>query len=208
MRTQKLVRVAALVVALSAGVARADMPPSFVGVTYQFSIPIGNTYNYVPQVSWRGIGLDIGTFVRDDLAVGLAFGWNVFYINTTSTLTYKGAQITGNQDRSLNFWPTLVNVRWFPKISSNKSTQPYLGLNVGGYFANKYLGIGFSSDDTTQYLFGLAPEIGVFFQNPLGAVILNARYNMAFKGGAFDFQQFLSINIGYAWSQGVSGSSY
>ncbi|MGZ5958455.1 MAG: hypothetical protein ACXWLI_08600 [Myxococcaceae bacterium] len=203
MRTHsKVLRIAALVLAFSSGVARADIPPSFVGLSYQFSIPIGETYNYVPQVSWRGIGLDIATFIREDIAVGLAFGWNVFAINTTSTLTYKGSQITGNQDRAINFWPTLVNVRWFPRVSSNKDTQPYIGLNVGGYITERYLAIGLSADQSTQYLFGLAPEIGVFFQNPLGAVFVNARYNMAFPGGGVPFQQFLSFNIGYAWARG------
>ncbi len=158
-------------------------------------------------MSWRGVGLDIATFVREDLAVGLAFGWNVFAINTTSTLTYKGAQVTGNQDRALNFWPTLVTVRWFPKISSNKDTQPYIGFGVGGYITEQYLAIGLSADQRTQYLFGLAPEIGVFFQNPVGAVFVNARYNMGFAGGGIPFQQFLSFNIGYAWSRGGPNQS-
>jgi hypothetical protein len=51
----------------------------------------------------------------------------------------------------------------------------------------------------THFHFGLAPEIGVFFQNPVGAVFLNARSNMAFAAGGVPFQQFLSINLGYAW---------
>ena len=208
MRTHgKVLRILALVLALSASVARADIPPSFVGLSYQFSVPIGETYNFVPQVGWRGIGLDIASFVREDLAVGLAFGWNVFAINTTSTITYKGTQISGNQDRALNFWPTLVNVRWFPKISANKATQPYIGFNIGGYITEQYLAIGLTANQSTHYLFGMAPEIGVFFQNPLGAVFVNARYNMAFSGGGVPFQQFLSFNLGYAWSRGGPNQS-
>src|SRR5262249_57147518 len=85
-----------------------------------------------PPVSWRGIGLDVATFIRSDLAVGLAFGWNVFFDNTTSTIHFKNTDITGNQDRALNVWPTLVNARWFPKISSNRDIQPYIGANIGG----------------------------------------------------------------------------
>jgi len=199
--TRALVPFAAALVSLSASTARADLPPMLVGVSYQFSIPIGNTFNYTPPVSWRGIGLDVATFVRRDLAVGLAFGWNVFFENTTSTLQINNTAISGNQDRALNVWPTLVNVRWFPKISSNRDIQPYIGANVGGYIIERYLAIGFSAVQETHYHFGLAPEIGVFFQNPVGAVFLNARYNMAFASGGVPFQQFLSINLGYAWER-------
>ena len=203
MRTQrKLVPFAAALVLLGASSARADLPPTLVGVSYQFSIPIGETYNYTPPVSWRGVGLDVATFIRRDLAVGLAFGWNVFFTNTTSTLTYRGTQITGNQDRALNVWPTLLSARWFPKISSNRDIQPYVGGLIGGYIIERYLAIGQTAFQETHYHFGLAPEIGVFIQNPVGAVFINARYNMAFASGGVPFQQFLSFNLGYAWERG------
>jgi hypothetical protein len=198
---RKLIPFAALVVVLAGPAARADIPPTLVGVSYQFSIPIGETFNYTSPVSWRGVGLDLATFIRQDLAVGLAFGWNVFFENTTSTLHFKGTDVTGNQDRALNVWPTLVNARWFPKISSNRDIQPYIGANVGGYIIERYLAVGITASQETHFHFGLAPEIGVFFQNPVGAVFLNARYNMAFAAGGVPFQQFLSFSLGYAWER-------
>jgi hypothetical protein len=202
MRTHwTLVPSAALVVLLLAPPARADIPPTLVGVSYQFSIPLGNTASYTPPVSWRGIGLDVATFIQRDLAVGLAFGWNVFFDNTTSTISFNNTRITGNQDRALNVWPTLVNARGFPKLSSNRDIQPYIGANIGGYIIEQYLAIGLTAVQETHYHFGLAPEIGVFFQQPFGAVFLNARYNMAFASGGVPFQQFLSLNLGYAWER-------
>jgi len=202
MRTQRiLVPLAAAAVLLATSPARAELPPVLVGVSYQFSIPIGNTYDYTPPVSWRGIGLDVASFIRPDLAIGLAFGWNVFFNNTTSTISYRGTEITGNQDRALNVWPTLFNFRWFPKISSNRDLQPYIGANVGGYIIERYIAIGQSAFQETHFHFGVAPEIGVFFQNPVGAIFLNGRYNMAFAAGGVPFQQFFSINLGYAWER-------
>ena len=198
---RKLISLAALLVLLVGPAARAEIPPTLVAVSYQFSIPIGETFNYTSPVSWRGIGLDVATFVRRDLAVGLAFGWNVFHENVTSTINIRGTDITGNQDRTLNIWPTLVNVRWFPKISSNRDIQPFIGANVGGYIIERYFAVGLTSSTETHYHFGLAPEIGVFFQNPVGAVLLSARYNMAFAAGGVPFQQFLTINLGYAWER-------
>lgn len=198
---RKLMPLAALVLALSASTARAEIPPTLVGVSYQFSIPIGETSNYTAPVSWRGIGLDVATFVKRDLAVGLAFGWIVFHENVTETINFKGTDIYGNQDRTLNIWPTLVNARWFPKISSNRDIQPYIGANIGGYIIERYFAVGLTATQETHFHFGLAPEIGVFFQNPVGAVFLNARYNMAFASGGVPFQQFLSISLGYAWER-------
>jgi len=198
---RKLIPLAALGALLMGPAARAEIPPTLVAVTWQFSIPIGETFKYTAPVSWRGIGLDVATFIRRDLAVGLAFGWNVFAENTNSTITIHGTDISGNQDRALNVWPTLVNVRWFPKISSNRDIQPYIGANAGGYIIERYLAIGITAFQETHYHLGLAPELGVFFQNPVGAVLLNARYNMAFAAGGVPFQQFLSINLGYAWER-------
>lgn len=198
---RKLMPLAALILALSASTARADIPPTLVGLSYQFSIPIGETYNFTPPVSWRGVGLDVATFVRRDLAVGLAFGWIVLHENTTSTVNIRGTDISGNQDRTLNIWPTLANARWFPKISSNRDIQPYLGANIGGYIIERYFAVGLTSFQETHYHFGLAPEIGVFIQNPVGAVFINARYNMAFAAGGVPFQQFLTFSLGYAWER-------
>ncbi|HZX41420.1 MAG TPA: hypothetical protein VFE93_06235 [Myxococcaceae bacterium] len=201
MRTHRIIPFAAADVLFTSAAARADLPPYLVGASYQFSIPIGETYNYTPPVSWRGIGLDVATFVRKDVAVGLAFGWNVFHTNVTSTVNIKGTDVSGNQDRTLNIWPTLANVRWFPKISSDRDIQPYIGANVGGYIIERYFAVGLTSLTETHYHFGLAPEIGVFIQNPVGAVFINARYNMAFAAGGVPFQQFLAFNLGYAWER-------
>jgi len=197
----RVLRLTALLGVLGATQARAAIPPTLIGVSYQFSVPIGETANYTSPVSWRGIGLDTMTFVRRDVAVGLAFGWNVFFENTTSTLHFKGTDVTGNQDRALNVWPTLVNARWFPKISSNRDIQPYIGGNVGGYIIERYLAIGQTAVQETHYHFGVAPEIGVFIQNPVGAFFLFARYNMAFASGGVPFQQFLTFSLGYAWER-------
>ncbi|HVN33148.1 MAG TPA: hypothetical protein VMT45_14315, partial [Thermoanaerobaculaceae bacterium] len=180
---------------------RAQLPPTLVGLSYQLSIPIGETYNYTHPVSWRGVGLEVASFVRRDLAVGLAFGWNVFFENITTTTSYKGTEVYGNQDRTLNVWPVLANARWFPKLSSNRDIQPYIGANIGGYIIERYFAVGQTASQETHFHFGLAPEIGVFFQNPVGAVFLSARYNMAFASGGVPFQQFLGLSLGYAWER-------
>ncbi|HMK73797.1 MAG TPA: hypothetical protein VK454_10690 [Myxococcaceae bacterium] len=185
--------------------------PQFYGsVTYQLGIPIGNTHSYIQDVAWRGIGLDLQWMVKPTISVGLALGWNVFYENTTTTITTipggvpagTGIAVTGNQDRSINFFPLLADFRFLPKLKSG--VRPFLGAGIGGYITTQYLGIGLYSFSKTAFLFGLAPEVGVLIPIEGGAAIqISGRYNMAFGGGGISFQQWLGINVGVAWGPGI-----
>ena len=121
--------------------------------------------------------------------------------------------MNGCQTRVLRFDPeTHFRSRHYSGVSLHSHTmhsREYLGrlpgyigkFPIGGYIIERYLAIGLTAVQETHYHFGLAPEIGVFFQNPVGAVFLNARYNMAFASGGVPFQQFLSISLGYAWER-------
>src|SRR5262249_62333690 len=124
-----------------------------------------------PPVSWRGIGLDVATFIRSDLAVGLAFGWNVFFDNTTSTIRFNNTDITGNQDRALNVWPTLVTARWFPKISSNRDIQPYIGAGIGGFNIPEDLAPRVSPPQEEAHPLPPFPGGGGVFSKPRGALL-------------------------------------
>jgi outer membrane protein W len=218
MKTLRLTALATVLLA-SAGASaqtyyysdQASSGPQFYGaVTYQLGIPIGNTYNYVQDVSWRGIGLDLQWMVKPTLSVGVAFGWNVFYENVTTTINTvpggvpsgTGVSIYGNQDRNFNFFPLLADVRFVPKLKNG--VRPFLGVGVGGYITTQQLGIGLYSFSQTAFQFGLAPELGVIIPVEGGAGIqISFRYNMAFAGGGISFQQWLGMNVGVAWGPGI-----
>ncbi len=177
-------------------------------VTYQLGIPIGNTYNYISDVEWRGIGVDLGWMIKPTFSIGLALGWNVFYQNLTTTINYlpgvskAGFAVYGNQDRSFNFFPILAAFRWVPKLKND--VRPFLGVDVGIYITAQQLGIGLYSYSTTQVQFGVAPELGVIIPVNEGlGVQLSTRYNMAFHSGSIDFQQWLGIYAGLAWGEGL-----
>lgn len=205
---------------LAASTARAqtyytgDPQPSqqvgaFYGaVTYQLGIGIGNTHDYVGDVSWRGLGLDLDWMVTRSISVGVALGWNVFFQNLTTVVTRvpgnngPGFAIYGNQDRSFNFFPVLADVRWIPKLKND--LRPFLGLGIGAYITTQQLGIGLYSYSTTQCQFGLAPELGAIM--PIGggaSAQVSLRYNMAFQSGSIQFQQWLGIYLGVAWGQAL-----
>jgi hypothetical protein len=182
--------------------------PFYGSVQYQFGIPIGNTYDYISDVSWRGIGVDLDWMVKPTLSIGLALGWNVFYQPTNKVINYipgrqnAGFAISGQQDRSFNFFPILADFRWLPKLKTG--VRPFLGLGVGAYVTTQQLGIGLYSYSTTQCQFGVAPELGVIIPIDAGAgVQISTRYNMAFQSGGIPFEQWLGIYLGIVWGQGI-----
>lgn len=194
-----------------AGASSSGGGPQFYGsVTYQLGIPIGNTHTYIQDVAWRGIGVDLNWMVKPSISIGLALGWNVFYENTTTSISSNqipsiantGVTITGNQDRSINFFPILADFRYLMTLKSG--VRPFLGVGIGGYIVDEYLGIGLYSFSKSAFLFGVAPELGVIIPIEGGAAIqFSARYNMAFGGSGISFQQFLGLNLGVAWGPGL-----
>jgi hypothetical protein len=195
--------------------ATSSSPLFYGSVSYQLGIPIGNTFNYVSDVEWRGIGVDLDWLVKPSISIGLAFGWNVFYQNTTTTINFVpsstgpnglplkgGIAIYGNQDRSFNFFPLLADFRYLHRLKNG--VRPFLGVGVGAYITTQYLGIGFYSFQRTDWQFGVAPELGVLIPIEGGAAIqLSARYNMGFPSGGIPFQQWLGLSLGVAWGPGL-----
>jgi Outer membrane protein beta-barrel domain len=175
---------------------------------YQLGLPVGATHGYISDVEWRGVGVDLGWMVRPNVSIGVALGWNVFYENTTGTVTSvpgnksPGFAIYGNQDRSFNFFPLLVDFRYAPRLKDG--LRPFFGVGIGGYVTTEYLGIGLTSYTQTAFQLGVAPEVGFLVPVEGGAAVqFSARYNLAFPAGGVDFQQWLGLSLGLAWGAGL-----
>lgn len=212
LRTALLAGLCASAVARAQTYSYGDVPSASTGafsgsVLYQLGIPVGATHGYISAVEWRGVGVDLQWKLNATLAVGLALGWNVFYENTSGTLTSvpgnksPGFAVTGNQDRSLNFVPVLADFRFMPRL---RGVRPFLGLGIGGYVTIQSLGIGLTTYQQTAFLFGVAPEVGFLVPVEGGAAVqFSVRYNMALPGGGMDFQQWVGLSLGIAWGPGI-----
>jgi hypothetical protein len=172
-------------------------------VNYQLSFPFGNTYQYTGVVSWRGLGLDLQWMVHPKIALGLLFAWNVFYVSTSQVINFRGVDVSGLQDRSLNVFPFLLDVRYMG--GEKGETRPYAGLGIGGELITKRLELGLSAVQSTTFNFALAPELGLIypFKGSDTALQLGARYNVAFAGGGLPIQNWLSLLIGIAWGSAL-----
>lgn len=174
-------------------------------ITYQISIPAGDTKQFTDDISFRGFAMDFRKQVDKSATVGLLLGWNVFYQRVTQTTeleTENPVAITGVQDRTLNAFPLMLNAHYYFG-SDNKF---YAGLNAGGYYMLQRFDIGIYRFQNDEWQWGIIPEIG--FMTPLSGgstLIINAKYNYTFTGesplGGDINHQYWSIGIGWAWSQ-------
>jgi len=176
-------------------------------VSYQISVPSGDTEKFIDNTSFRGLSLDFRKFIHKNTSLGFMTGWNVFHKRTSDTIELKtrnpGA-ITGLQDRLVNAFPIMINVHQY--FGKRRDIRPYIGLNAGGFIMTQQFDIGIHSIQENEWQWGMAPEIGVLI--PLkgyGSILVNGKYNYAFTGDSITGDdinhEYWMIGIGYAWSQ-------
>jgi hypothetical protein len=200
----RTLRVLAAIAVIGTGSA-AKAQVYYGTLTYQLAFPIGETHQFISDISWRGIGLDLQYMVLPDVSVGFAFAWNVFYESTNQVIHFSnGLDVSGFQDRSLNIFPLLFDARYYPRLSTGK-VQGFVGLGVGVYAIVQRLGIGLSTYETTEWHFGLAPELGILVPISQGAQgTISLRYNLPFGTSNQGFYQFLGLHIGIGWGDAPS----
>ena len=107
-----------ILIALSALLLSANGFGQFVytDVTYDMSVPLGNTSDFISKTSFRGMTLRVGRFVTDDLAVDVRFSWNTFY-EAKDFETYTSddgtTSVTGKQFKYINSFPLTICAELF-----------------------------------------------------------------------------------------------
>jgi len=174
-------------------------------LSYQMSLPGGDTKDFIGATSFRGMGLDVRYKIDPDTRVGMFFGWNVFYERVEETVelqTDHPGAVTGTHDRYLNAYPIMLSVQRF--FGQAGGMQPYAGLNLGGFIMSQKFDIGLSSLSNDQWQWGGAPELGVIIPlNYDASLMINGKYNYAFTGESVLGQDinnsYWVIGIGVAW---------
>lgn len=150
--------------------------------TYQVSFPLGDTKDFITDVSWRGFGLDFRYSVQKAVTVGFVTGWNIFYeqVNETTQLeTDPPGAITALTNRYANFVPVMLNAHYY--MGEKGKIRPYAGLSAGGYWVSQELQIGILNIKNDSWEWGVAPEVGIIVpvQRDL-AILVAAKYNYLF----------------------------
>jgi len=176
----------------------AQAQSSFFGMTYDVSIPTGDTEKFTSGVQWRGFGLEGRWYTSKNITLGFAWDWSVFHETSLETAELEsGAAVTGNQNRTINSFPFLFTGHYYLKGGS--FVQPYFGLGAGVYFNKKRLDVGIYGFEEDNWQFGVAPEVGFLFPMDLGFnLLLKLKYNYAFESGDAAAVSYLGINVGFA----------
>jgi opacity protein-like surface antigen len=186
-----------LALLLSSG---AQAQSFFWGVSYGMSSPLSDTKEFTEGTSWRNMGIDLLAVVREDVTVGVSFGWNVFNEVTATVSSIEGLDIAGTQFRYINSLPILVDGRYY--FGSRGGARPFIGVGVGPHLVKERVDVGLWTISDDVWHFGVAPEVGVVV--PLGPVVkgyINAKYHYAAAAGdAGRTHSYFGLNIGFAWA--------
>jgi hypothetical protein len=180
-------------------------------IYYDISFPVGRTSDFISDPSFAGISFDGKQFISNKVALGLWFGWNVWSKNETGTTNYTqgtvSGAVTGNTASYYNVLPLLASVTYFPNTSSSSKTKFYMVGYVGAYSFNQQLEVGVNTFENNNWHFGLAPELGVYYQaGRTTNLTLSGRYNYAFSSGEAlngdesNYQAWVNINLGIGFN--------
>ena len=193
------------------GQAAAGSAQTFTAMTYNVTLPGGNTSDMVgSKLHWRGVGMDFHKFTSEKVSVGLSFAWHVMNRSTDELITLDredvALDVAGRQFRYINSFPLLASVHYYPKASRESDFTPYFGMNAGAYAISQRLEIGLSALEKTSWHLGFAPEIGFAIGFGEAKLVMNARYNYALPATGITGESlswgYFSFNVGFAWQTG------
>ena len=169
----------------------------YTNLSYDMSIPLGNTRDFIQKTSFRGFSFSAGRFVTDDLDINLRFSWHTFYEEMPSdSYTEDGLTITGKQFRYINSFPITAGARYH--FNSGGEFSPYVGAGIGAYSQNVRTDMGIYYAETKKWRFGFYPEVGLFWNFSYGTgLYVNARYDNSLKAGDVEGQSYLTFSVGF-----------
>lgn len=176
-------------------------------IYYNVSFPVSRTSNFVKDPSFAGVTFDAKQFISNNTALGLLFGWNVFSKQNTGLTTFPSGAIYGDYAAYFNLFPIMASATFFPNTNRNAKTKFYMAGYVGAYNVMQRLDIGVNEIENNNWHFGLAPEIGVYYQaGRTTNITLSSRYNYAFgsgealNGDESNYQSWININLGIGYN--------
>lgn len=169
-------------------------------IAYPIAFPMSDLNNYISKTSFRGISFEYYRHVKQNVAVGLESGWQVFYQKENlKTYTEGTLSVSGVQYRYTNAVPIIVGGRYY-KPESNGNIVPFAGLGLGVLYVERATDFGVYRITRDAWQFCVKPELGVLFKVHEGMdIMLAARYYAAFNANDLNGQPYLSLNIGFVF---------
>ncbi len=172
---------------------------SLWSLTYNMSVPMGKTTDFIEKTSFRGIALEGRQFIDNNFSIGGSVGWNTFYEKKDKLTTQiENITFTGTHYRYLNAFPIFVNAAYY--LNEGSYVRPYAAANVGLIVTEYRNDVGLYTVQEKPAKFGLAPEVGVLIESESGTgFTINFKYNIGAKTSETKTFTSLGINVGFIW---------
>ncbi len=171
----------------------------FWSVTYQVSLPTGDTKNLVEKTSFRGFGIEGRKFVDNNVSIGGGVHWNVFYEKKDKLTTeIDNVTLTGTHYNYINAFPFLVNAAYY--FNEGSYFRPYLAFNTGVTYTIYRKDVSLYTIKEEPWKFAVVPELGFLFETYGGAnFTINFRYNYGMETSNSDPLSYFGVNVGVVW---------
>ncbi|MCP4197947.1 MAG: hypothetical protein GY762_12430 [Proteobacteria bacterium] len=155
-------------------------------INYSMAMPVGSTYDFVSDYSFRGVSFEYRYLIMPVFSVGALIGWSIFDDKV------KGDNVPVSE----------TQVRWMDALSLAalmhaylpmfKTVLPFAGLELGAYYASRY--VDAACED--GWHFGLAPEIGTLVH--VGSVSFNfsVKFKYLVETNEAPEELFFGFNVG------------
>lgn len=173
---------------------------SLFSLNYAVTVPLGNTNDYIDQMSGRGFVLEYQKFVNERWAFGGEIGHTTLYKKEANKVYTEGtASLSGVQYRYQYNWPIMVTANYY--VMTGEALRPYFGLGMGTVAHDRQIDMGIFTSQETHWQFALRPEFGLYYQASEGVGFrFGAKYYQSFESGSLAGQSNLGLNFGIVFS--------
>lgn len=180
------------------GAAGASAQDYYFGITYDTSLPLEKTEEFVSDFSWLGLSLEGRKLVSPTASVGFFFGWHEMDERVNEVVHVSpGVDIHADQQRYINSFPMMVTGHYY--LGQQGQLRPYFGTGIGAYLIERRNEFGVFLTDEDTWHFGIAPEVGIAWKAGWqSAGIIGVRFNWASPGGDEE-EMYINFRVGAAW---------
>ena len=188
-----------LITVLSVFVFTAYSQLNLTSFQYSMGFGAGEMHDYITSPSFRGFTFDYRKQVQSNIAVGVEFGWNVFYDEMPDAV-YENDRITyaGKQWRYSNHFPMLVAMDYY--FINDGNIVPYAGLGTGTMYSLQNTNMSTYTLELDAWHFVLKPELGILIKTSPGIGFnIVSKYYYGFKAGDLPAQGYFTVNVGFVF---------
>lgn len=171
----------------------------FWALTWDMTLPVGETSDFIEGYQLRGIGVDNRWMYNETYSFGFYLGWQTMYERRDQEI-YEGnnGKIQGTQFRYINSLPIVVNGHYY--FNPYDKISVHAGAGLGLYWLEARSEIGLIAVVDKGWRFGFYPEAGIHVKMSRDTkILLNTKYNYVLGKDGGPNYTYLTFGAGISW---------